>query len=59
MLKEFEEAVIDGKIDLIRDVLHKHNSMLDLNRMNADGQTLIHRLSEFGCSPGHSRCDLM
>jgi ankyrin repeat protein len=57
-LQEFEEAVIDSKVNKCRDAL-SGGSIIDVNLQNSAGQTLLHRLCEIDCKASHSQCELI
>ncbi|KAI1728702.1 M-phase phosphoprotein 8-like isoform X1 [Ditylenchus destructor] len=58
--QEFEEAVMDGKVDKVRAALAaKDKDNINLDSTDGSGLTLLHKLCEVKCNATHTQCELI
>uniref|UniRef100_A0A915CY25 Chromo domain-containing protein n=1 Tax=Ditylenchus dipsaci TaxID=166011 RepID=A0A915CY25_9BILA len=57
--EEFEEAVMEGKVDRVRAALRTEKGRLDVNEVDASGRTLLHKVCEIKCGMTHTQCELI
>nr|CAD2165714.1 unnamed protein product [Meloidogyne enterolobii] len=59
--EEFDELVLDGKVEKVRELLllNGQKPFLDLNRCDDLGKALVHKLCEIRCGVSHTQCELI